>query len=74
MKHFVVYSWVNEKNCHSINTYKPTIFKLHIANKRIVVVYSIQYSMCVCGCAIKGGGVPFFSSNDNSLFRMAHDM
>ena len=54
--------------------YKTTIFKLHIANKRIVVVYSIQYSMCVCGCAIRGEGVPFFSSNGNSLFRMAHDM
>ena len=54
--------------------YKTTIFKLHIANKRIVVVYSIQYSMCVCGCAIRGGGVPYFSSNDNSLIRMAHDM
>ena len=51
MKHFVVYSWVNE-----INMYKTTIFKLHIANKRIVVVYSIQYSMCVCGSAIRGGG------------------
>ena len=36
--------------------YKTTIFKHHIVNNRIVVVYSMQYSMYVCGCAIKGGG------------------
>ena len=71
MKHFVVYSWVNEKNRHKINMYKTTIFKHH----RIVVVYSIQYSMCVCGCAMRVGRcVPFFSSNDNSLSRIVHEM
>ena len=73
MKLFVVYSWVNEKNRHEINMYKTTIFKHHIFNNRIVVVYSIQYSMYVCGCAMRWGCL-FFSSNDNSLSRMAPDM
>ena len=59
--------------------YKTTIFKHHIVNKRIVVVYSIQYSMWCLWVRDKGGGgggscMPFFSSNDNSLSRMSHDM
>ena len=58
--------------------YKTTIFKHHIVNNRIVVVYSIQYSMCVYTCLWVrdnggGGGVLLFISNDNSLSRMAHD-